>query len=131
MEKEKETLDLFRPEIARFIRGNKLTPGSVPRSRWMYHCEEQEVYLRLGKKIIEGQIIDLIQIANIRTEEENQRKGIFTGFLKWLEQFDMGIYVENTHNPDLARFLLKIGFKQNQSLDHEFDYYRLKNNSNE
>jgi len=116
-------IDLFKPDVENFILQKGLSPI---RSRWIYHCEEQEVYLRIGPKIIENKKVECIQIANIHTQEKNQKKGIFTGFLKWLEKFDQAVYVENAHNPCLPPFLLKNGFKHNETPGYEYDYYKLK-----
>ena len=117
------TEEMFLKEVKRYLIDGLSKPFC--RTRWMWHCEEQEVYLRIGPKIIDGAIVNFIQIANIRTDEENQKKGKFTQFLKWFEQFKTGIYVENAHNPILPPFLLKNGFKNNTTMGHEYDYYKL------
>lgn len=119
-----EGIDLFLPEIKRFITSCHQTPI---RNGWFWNCEEQEVYLRIGPRAIPGVPMEpFIQIANIRTQEEFQKKGHFTRFLGWLEQFDMPIYVENVHNPILEKYLLKIGFTRHPSEGFEYDFYRLK-----
>ena len=109
-------------KIDRFIKGTGL-----PTNGWFYHCPEQEVYLRRNKKIIGSDLFNFIVIANISTEEKNQKKGHFKRFLNHLESLELNIYVENVHNPNLAEFLPKVGFQLLVQEGSDDCYYKFSN----
>ena len=104
---EEQTTESLWAEIDRFI-----FKEGFPESRWFRSCEEQEVYIRRCKKIIKHVSIDFIVVANIHTQEADQKKGHFTRFLDHLESLNVNLYVENVHNPCLSPLLIRHGFKR-------------------
>ncbi len=117
-------MELFMDSIERFLESK-----GIPSNGWFYHCEEQEVYLRKSVKRIAGINYKFVDIANIRTEEGNQKKGHLTRFISHLEKLGYNIYVENACNPVLPPFLWKQGFVPDPRMGYEKCFYKIVNKS--
>ena len=70
-----------------------------------------KVYLRKGKRRIEGLDIDTLDVANLNISNQKLRgKGTFTRFITMLEKEPMPLYIENIENERLEIFLSKRGY---------------------
>lgn len=80
-------------------------------NEWSMH-EEMLVYFRVGKKLIDDQLTQCVQIANLGTEARFQGKGIFTRLLAEIEEItDLPIYIEHILNREFFDALLRRGFR--------------------
>ena len=84
--------------------------GNFPRNAWIRTHEHQEIYFRNGLIYLEGEKIHAITIANIKTDEDYQNKGIFKKVLEYVESFGKTVYIENVLNPILESFLERRGY---------------------
>lgn len=112
----------FMDQIERFLKRE-----GYPKNGWFFHCEEQEVYLRKSIKRIAGVNYRFIDIANILTEENHQKKGHLTRFIAHLEKLGHNIYVENAENPVLPPFLWRQGFVPDSRMGYEKCFYKIVN----
>lgn len=114
--------NFFLNEIKRFVTKKSM----FAQNGWFFNSEEQEVYLRANaKRSIDGKLVTFVDIANIKTEEQNQKKGAFTKFLDFLESLKVNIYIESILNPVLIPFLIKRGFKKDEREGYNNCYYKL------
>jgi len=115
-------MELFMDSIERFLKSKEL-----PNNGWFHHCEEQVVYLRKSIRRIEGVNYSFVDIANILTEEKDQKRGHLTRFITHLEKLGYNLYVENAGNPVLPPFLCRIGFIQDPRMGYEECFYKIVN----
>ena len=98
------TKEKFRAEVNRMIaagRGNE----------WLGY-EKMSVYLRVGKKMIDGELRQCVQLASLVVSVPFQKKGTFTRLLEDLTQMTLlPIYVEQIMNREFFASLLKRGFR--------------------
>ena len=86
-----------------------------------YHIKSEDglitIYVRAGRRFLNGQMLKCFDIASITTKERQQRKGLFTGWLNDAEQkiaamdFD-AIYVENVLTPEFCEFWRRRGYTE-------------------
>jgi hypothetical protein len=70
------------------------------------------VYVRKGFHIINEEIIDTIDIANISTINSKYKgKGYFRSFMLAVEGLGIAVYVENIHNQLLLDMLVKHNYE--------------------
>lgn len=81
--------------------------------------EHMEVYLRVGKKLIQGRLTDCIQLANLQTPHKYQRRGTFDRLLREIRTVstDVPIYVEQILNRDFFNALMRRGFSPAREYD--------------
>ncbi len=68
------------------------------------------VYVRKGRRIIDGSIYNTFDVANIKNEPKFQCKGHFKAFMLKVESLDLPVFVECIHNPNLVTMLVKNGY---------------------
>lgn len=69
------------------------------------------VYLRKGIHLIDGKLLETLDVANIRSIPTQYRgKGYFKAFIVHLEGYGKPVYVECIHNPLLLNMLVKHGY---------------------
>lgn len=70
------------------------------------------VYIRKGIHRIHGELLNTIDIANIRSIPNQHRgKGYFKSFMLKIESYNKPVYVECIHNPRLLEMLNKHGYQ--------------------
>jgi vacuolar-type H+-ATPase subunit I/STV1 len=70
------------------------------------------VYVRKGRRYINGVITNTIDIANILSIPiEHRGKGYFKSFILNVESYGLPVYVECIHNPLLITMLSKHGYQ--------------------
>lgn len=70
------------------------------------------VYLRKGIHLIDGKMLDTLDVANIRSiPKEYRRQGYFKAFMLKIESYGKPVYVECIHNPSLLKMLNKHGYQ--------------------
>lgn len=103
---------MFFDELRRMIdagRGNQ----------WLDY-EKMAVYVRVGKRMIHGELKTCVQIANVAAPPKFQGKGIFTRLLQEIkETTDLPIYVEQILNQRFFDALLRRGFVPPRHYDGE------------
>ena len=111
-------------DLRLFLRG----PQGFPKSQWIWIEDKMEIFFRRSTRIVEGKMVEFVDLANIRTDEENQGKGIFTRLLDWLYlDQKRNIYVENVHNEVLAeKLVIKWGFSRMDLQGYENCFYKLQ-----
>jgi hypothetical protein len=78
------------------------------------------VYIRIGKKMIHGDLRTCVQIANLGTPTQYQGKGIFTRLLQEIKDTtDLPIYIEQILNRQFFEALLRRGFVPPKHCDDE------------
>jgi len=102
---------------------NFIKQKGFPTNGWFYTCENQEVYLRKSRRMINGKHVQFIDIANIKTHEAHQGKGRLTNFLSFLKDLGLNIYFENVLNEILIPFLLKNGYAED--VNNEKCFYKI------
>jgi hypothetical protein len=85
-----------------------------------------EVYVRKSTRLIKGEWIQFIDVANVTVEWDFRSKGIFTGFLKSLIfDYEFNIYVESILNPIVERICLNLGFSRvDRGYESELNMYK-------
>jgi hypothetical protein len=86
--------------------------GMQARNEWLFFGP-LEVYVR--KSTIPAELGYNFQIATVGVKTDQQKKGIFTRFLEFVERYVAetnmaAVYVENVLNPNLETFLAKKGY---------------------
>jgi len=80
------------------------------RNQWLMF-EEMMVYVRVGKKFIDGDLDLCIQLANLSLDPKEQGKGTFTRLVSYIQETTkLPIYVEQILNRRFFDALLKRGF---------------------
>ncbi len=83
------------------------------RNRW-FHGPHIGMYLRRTRRVIDDNVVETIDIANVEVDEAHQGKGIFTEYLSVIESLaiwnHLTVYMENILNPKLAEFMFKRGY---------------------
>ena len=63
------------------------------------HGEKIIAYVRVTSRLIQGQMMQTIDIGNVSVEEEHQNQGVFKHFLEGVEtlahRFDRTVYIES------------------------------------
>lgn len=73
--------------------------------------EKMSLYIRIGKRLIEGKLTPCVQLANMSLYPEYQHKGTFTRLLAdILRLTDKPVYVELLLNRDFYEALIRRGF---------------------
>jgi len=86
----------------------------LPRNAWVdFHFGE--IYFRRSRRPIDGNLVDMIDVANVEVYENMRGHGYFTELMQELEKklqtsAVKWIYVENVLNERLQPFLLSRGF---------------------
>lgn len=72
------------------------------------------LYYRLNKRMINKELVDSLDLANIEIDSRCRHKGYFSKFITDLEQemiqFHIVIFVESIINPILSHYLQSIGY---------------------
>jgi hypothetical protein len=77
---------------------------------WLFYGS-MHVYLRIGRRLIDGNMIACVQLANLQVPEKHQGKGLFTALLADLLVWSpLPIYVEQVLNREFFDALLRRGF---------------------
>lgn len=97
-----------RDTLLEFTRTGQRTSG-----KW-FQFGELKVYLRVSQRFhIEGAVLAL-DVASVEVEPKHQGKGIFSGFLKTVEQVaverNLYVFVESIMNPLLVEYLPTRGY---------------------
>ena len=96
-------------DIKTFIKQNINNTKGFNLNQW-FSNEQIQIYIRcIPKRLINGQFISTIDIANVSVEEEYQGQKIFTNLLNFIEtEFNnTPIFVESILNNRLEEFLIK------------------------
>lgn len=83
------------------------------------------VYVRKGKRYIEGNISETFDVANILSiNKKYEKQGYFKAFMLKVEELGMTIFVECIHNPKLTEMLQKNGYTiiKNQYECHAYKF---------
>lgn len=114
--------------LADFIERHK-DERSWPNNEWL-NGDDMNVYVRrsVPRCINDGRHVTL-DIASVTVYKQGQ--GHFTKFLAEAEKLNPwpAIYVESVQEPRFGRFLLRMGYKQVDSIPASF--YKMKGTSNE
>lgn len=84
-------------------------------------------YFRVGKRLINNDYAQCLQLASISIVPKLQKRGIFKSTFAVMQEFNMPLYVESVQNEDFAVSLVKRGFvriSDNTGLGTN-NYYRL------
>ena len=85
-----------------------------PANQWIRE-RHMSVYVRKGRRYLEGQTMDCLDIGTVTVDERHRGKGHFTKFLLRFEQeasrLRRLVYVESILEPRLVPFLIKRGYK--------------------
>ncbi len=95
-------------------------------NKWLMF-ETMQTYIRVGRRLINGQSEMCIQLANLSTNK--QRQGTFTRLVANLQQYNLPLYLENVLSPEWQMVLIeRHGWKmvRNHGLE-EFNTYGLVN----
>lgn len=90
---------------------------SVGRGNEWLRWGKMAVYLRVGPRLIEGKMVQCIQLANLVTPEAYQGRGLFTEMLGHLSTTDLPIYVEQVLNRNFLDALMRRGFVSARDYD--------------
>lgn len=86
--------------------------------------EKITVYVRVTSRLIDGKMMQTIDIGNVSVDERHQQKGVFKYFLKSVEKladrFDRTVYIESVLSKFLARKLSEYGYTSNHELCPSF-----------
>ena len=75
---------------------------------WVDEPGFQSLYARIGQRLVKGSMRQTIDLANFEVVDKGQ--GVFTRFVKKIEQYQLPIFVESVINDRLAKHLPKLGF---------------------
>lgn len=74
-------------------------------------------YVRVTSRLIQGQMMQTIDIGNVSVEEEHQKQGVFKHFLEGVEtlahRFDRTVYIESVLSRLLLEKLPEYGYTSN------------------
>jgi predicted N-acetyltransferase YhbS len=80
--------------------------------------EQIVAYVRVTSRLIDGKMMQTIDIGNVSVYEEHQKKGVFKDFLSSVEEmahrFDRTVYIESVLSPVLLEKLPQYGYTSNQ-----------------
>lgn len=81
--------------------------------------DAMSIYIRKSRRLIDGEMIQFLDLANIQIEDDYQNKGIYSNLMKKIvEKYpDYNIFIENILNPHTEPILKKLGFKYTDSVD--------------
>lgn len=101
---------MFADDLTRMIEAGR---GNA----WL-RFEKMEVYIRVGKKIIGGELTTCIQLANLQTPVKHQHKGTFDRLLREIRTVTiMPVYVEQILNRAFFEALLQRHFTPAREYD--------------
>lgn len=101
---------MFADDLTRMIEAGR---GNA----WL-RFEKMEVYIRVGKKIIGGELTTCIQLANLQTPVKHQHKGTFDRLLREIRTVTiMPVYVEQILNRAFFEALLRRHFTPAREYD--------------
>lgn len=99
-------------EIREFI---EAPPKSRFGRRQHFSNDDLAAYLRVTERVLQGEVKPSIDIASIEVTESQQRKGVFSLFLKHIESCadatGRTVYIESILNPDLSAHLKRRGYE--------------------
>ena len=100
--------------------------NSDDRNIWV-KFETMEIYVRKSKHIIEGKIIDFLDLANFNIPNpKKKRKGTFTRFLIECNKLNKNLFIENVMNPDIINRIEQLGFIKCEG-EYYGSFYKLFN----
>lgn len=96
-------------------------------NEWIYLDEYKlSLYYRINKRMINKEIVDSLDLANIRIDSKHRNKRYFSKLINALEQemsqFHIVVFVESIINPILSNYLQCIGYSM-YSKDMDINIY--------
>ena len=83
------------------------------RNQWIKEPHMQ-VYVRKSRRFVNDELIPCFDVASIQVKESHQGKGLFTNFLKMVEEYSaensLIVFVESVLNVRLRKFLERNGY---------------------
>jgi hypothetical protein len=79
------------------------------RALWLDN-QFMKIYVRRAFHLIEGNIENTFDIANVTVNSAFQRKGYFKNVIQHVEKFQLTVYVESISNLELMAMLIKNGY---------------------
>jgi GNAT superfamily N-acetyltransferase len=84
------------------------------RNAWIYDAAPHlDVYVRHAKRMVDGKLVEMFDIASIEVVDGHRGQGIFTSFLNAAEELilpDKIIFIENVLDPRFQEFFRKQGY---------------------
>lgn len=91
----------------------RVDAGRINDRSWIQHGP-LKAYIRVTKRLMDGEQRKTIDIASVDVLPSERRKGAFSSWLKEVERiaeiFKRTIYVENVYNKHLEEYLIRIGY---------------------
>lgn len=101
--------EVFRTKLADFLfRSESL----ARRNAWIV-TEDANLYVRRGRHVVCGTLLQTLDLANVTVDEMCRRQGTFKFILQTMQEmcpFD-AVIVENIHNPILTEYLDKLSLE--------------------
>jgi hypothetical protein len=110
-------------ELERFLsRG----PSRQCYTAWITHGVVR-VYLRRFFRHIEGEVREVIDLANVEVNRHKRGQGVFTAFLDELEAKlpVEWLYIENAHDGRFSEFFLRKGFTRDTRYEEPCFYKKI------
>lgn len=86
--------------------------------------EKMTAYVRITTRLIQGQMLNTIDIANVSVDLKYQQQGVFKDFLKGVEKlahrYDRTVYIESVLSLVLVNKLPSYGYTSNQEISPSF-----------
>ena len=102
-------MNSFEKEFVIFVAESERSP--LGQARRHFRFEEMTIYMRIGRRFYGGKVRPCLQIASLSTDEDHQRKGIFSRFLACvLGATKLPIFIEGVIDPGFADALVRRGF---------------------
>ena len=81
---------------------------------WVYG-DEGQVYIRVTKRVLNGNLHHTIDVATVDVDEEYQGKGVFRSLLQAVEEFaaqhERSVFLESVLNEQLLDVLPRYGYQ--------------------
>lgn len=88
------------------------------------NSDKMTAYVRVTTRLIQGQMLNTIDIANVSVDLKYQQQGVFKDFLKGVEKlahrYDRTVYIESVLSLVLVNKLPSYGYTSNQEISPLF-----------
>lgn len=88
------------------------------------NSDKMTAYVRVTTRLIQGEILKTIDIANVSVNVEHQQQGVFKDFLKGVEElakrYNRTIYIESVLSLVLVNKLPSYGYTSNKEISPSF-----------
>ena len=114
----KKTFEKMFDELDKWITSNT-------RGNRYFYANGVDVYIRLGRRMIEDRIIPSLEIGNISDHGHKTNKCFLLMVLRFLEQYSgYVVYVEQTLNPEVEKIMPLLGYKK-VPREGEISFYKI------